>query len=95
MRSRAVLDSDDKARFDLGTYIYEDREYRLGYSWPVLYAQCGPDEGEIFSALAEDAMVHANLTDRPGGRPPLGEAYARAVAQGYIRQESNDKACGR
>ena len=86
--------SNDKALFDLGTYIFEGRKYRLGYSWPVLYAQCSPDEEEILSDLAENTAVYASLANGPGERPPLGEAYARAVAQGYIRQQPGDKSRG-
>ncbi|MDQ3930663.1 MAG: hypothetical protein M3328_16150 [Chloroflexota bacterium] len=78
--------SNEKALFDLGRYTFDGREYRLGYSWPMLYAQCCSGEGEILTELAENAVSYANPTDQPGGRPPLGEAYARAVAQGYIRQ---------
>ncbi len=82
----AMHGTDEKTLFDLGSYTFEGREYRLGYSWPMLYAQCCSGEGEILMELAESAARYANPIDQPRRRPPLAEAYARAVAQGYIRQ---------
>jgi hypothetical protein len=94
MRSRAVHSDNDKALFDLGNYTFEGIEYRLLYSWPMLYAKCGPDEGEILSDLAEHAALYANLAGGSAERPPLGEAYVRAVAQGYIIEQPNNKSHG-
>jgi hypothetical protein len=89
-----VHSGNDKALFHLGTYTFEGTEYRLLYSWPMLYAQCGPDEGEVLSDLAEHAVLYANLADGSAERSPLGEAYVRAVAQGYIREQPNNKSRG-
>jgi hypothetical protein len=89
-----VYSRSDKALFDLGTYTFEGIEYRLLYSWPLLYAQWGPSEGEIISDVAANAVLYANLAGRSTNRPPLGEAYVRAVAQGYIREQPNTKTHG-
>ena len=86
-----MYSGSDKAVFDLGTYTFEGIEYRLLYSWPVLYAQCGPGEDEILSDVAEHAILYANPTAGSAAIPPLGEAYVRAVAQGYVREQSNNK----
>jgi hypothetical protein len=90
VRSSSVLDRNEKAVFDLGTYVFGGREYRLLYSWPMLYAQCGPEESETQSAPAEDAAL-ASAAAETSDRPPLAEAYARAVAQGYILQRRTAK----
>ena len=76
--------TDEKALFDLGKYTFEGTEYRLGYSWPSLYAQDSSGEGELLQEAAEQVRQYAHCTDEAGRRSPLAEAYARAVAQGYI-----------
>jgi hypothetical protein len=80
-----MIDSNEKAVFDLGSYTFEGTDYRLLYSWPMLYAQSSSREDDLLAASAETAAQYTSPAVRPGPRPPLGEAYVRAVAQGYLR----------
>ena len=83
-----MMNSDEKAVFYLGIYTFEGAEYKLLYSWPMLYAQSCVREDEVLAESAEKVAGYASLTDRPGTQPPLSEAYVRAVAQGYILRQS-------
>jgi hypothetical protein len=80
-----MIDSNEKAVFDLGTYTFEGTEYRLLYSWPMLYAKSTSGEDDLLAVSAENAAEFASAEVPPGPRPPLGEAYSRAVKQGYLR----------
>ena len=83
-----MIDSDEKAVFDLGAYTFEGAEYRLLYSWPMLYARSCSRDDEVLADSAENAARYASRTDLSGTQPPLSEAYVRAVAQGYILWQS-------